>query len=40
MGSGSKERIDIKALPAGKELVKARNTKVPLFTYASEERFK
>ena len=35
-----KERIDIKALPAGKELAKAKNKKIPFFTYASEERFK
>jgi uncharacterized hydrophobic protein (TIGR00271 family) len=35
-----KERINIKALPAGKELLKAKNAKIPLFTYASEERFK
>ena len=39
-GKKTKERINIKALPAGKELLKARNTKIPLFTYASEERFK
>jgi len=36
----TKERINIKALPAGKELLKAKNAKIPLFTYASEERFK
>ena len=35
-----KEQIRIDALPAGKELVKARNRKVPFFAYASEERFK
>lgn len=35
-----KEKIDIKALPSGKELIKAINSKVPFFTYASEERFK
>jgi len=35
-----KEKIDVKGLPAGKELIKAKNRKIPLFTYASEERFK
>lgn len=35
-----KEQVNIKALPADKELVKAKNRKVPFFTYASEERFK
>lgn len=35
-----KERVNISALPAGKELQKAANKKVPFFTYASEERFK
>ncbi|MGW8161765.1 MAG: TIGR00341 family protein, partial [Desulfobulbales bacterium] len=35
-----KELILVDALPAGKELQKARNRKVPIFTYASEERFR
>ncbi len=35
-----KEQVNVKALPAGKELIKAKNRKVPVFTYASEERFK
>jgi len=35
-----KEQINVRALPAGKELIKARHSKVPLFAYASEERFK
>lgn len=35
-----KEVINIEALPEGKELIKARNKKVPFFAYASEERFK
>lgn len=35
-----KERYNISALPAGKELQKAINKKIPFFTYASEERFK
>lgn len=35
-----KELINVKALPAGKELIKAKNKNVPFFTYASEERFK
>ncbi len=35
-----KEQVNVKALPAGKELIKAKNRKVPFFTYASEERFK
>jgi uncharacterized hydrophobic protein (TIGR00271 family) len=35
-----KEQVNVKALPAGKELIKAKNSKVPFFTYASEERFK
>jgi len=35
-----KEQVNVKALPAGKELIKAKNRKVPIFTYASEERFK
>jgi len=34
------EQVNVKALPAGKELIKAKNRKVPVFTYASEERFK
>ena len=36
----AKEQSNVKALPAGKELIKAKNRKIPLFTYASEERFK
>jgi len=36
----AKEEINISALPAGKELIKAQNRKVPFFAYASEERFK
>jgi len=39
-GKKVKEQIHVKALPAGKELIKAKNRKIPLFTYASEERFK
>lgn len=38
--SPDKEKILIKSLPVGKELLKAKNAKVPFFTYASEERFK
>lgn len=34
------EKHDTKFLPAGKELSKAINKRVPFFTYASEERFK
>ncbi len=36
----TKEHYNISALPAGKELQKAVNKKIPFFTYASEERFK
>lgn len=36
----SKEKFAVGSLPAGKELIKARNKRVPFFTYASEERFK
>ena len=35
-----KELINVSALPSGKELIKARNKKIPFFAYASEERFK
>ncbi len=34
------ERIDIKNLPAGRELKKARNRIIPFFAYASDARFK
>lgn len=37
---GKSEKLATKYLPAGKELSKAVNRKVPFFTYASEERFK
>jgi uncharacterized hydrophobic protein (TIGR00271 family) len=38
--TGARERIDINNLPREKELLKARNQKrIPLFSYASEERF-
>jgi uncharacterized hydrophobic protein (TIGR00271 family) len=36
----SDERIDIKHLPIGSELTKAKKKAIPLFPYASEERFK
>ena len=36
----SAERVSIKSLPAGKEVAKAVNKRVPFFSYASEERFK
>jgi len=36
----AREKIQVGGLPAGKEVIKARNRKVPFFTYASEERFK
>ncbi len=39
-GKPSGEKNITGALPVGKELNKARNKRVPLFTYASEERFK
>ena len=39
-GKKVKEQINVRALPAGKELIKAKNRKIPFFTYASEERFK
>jgi uncharacterized hydrophobic protein (TIGR00271 family) len=35
-----KKRTNISALPSGKELIKARNKKIPFFTYASEDRFR
>jgi uncharacterized hydrophobic protein (TIGR00271 family) len=34
------ERIEIKNLPAGKELAKAKKKRIPFFSYASEERFR
>ena len=34
------ERIEVKNLPAGKELAKAAKKRIPLFSYASEERFR
>ena len=34
------ERIEIKNLPAGKELAKAVQKRIPIFSYASEERFR
>ena len=38
--AGVREKIDIKNLPREKELLKVRNQKrIPLFSYASEERF-
>jgi len=39
-GSDRAEKFVTSSLPAGKELSKARNRRVPFFTYASEERFK
>ncbi len=41
-GEGAKntERIEIKNLPAGKELTKATKKRIPFFSYASEERFR
>lgn len=36
----SNERIDIKHLPVGSELTKAKKKAIPFFPYASEERFK
>jgi uncharacterized hydrophobic protein (TIGR00271 family) len=39
-GQETKERIDIRNLPIGSELTKARKRAVPFFSYASEERFK
>jgi uncharacterized hydrophobic protein (TIGR00271 family) len=36
----SNEHIDIKHLPIGSELTKAKKKAIPLFPYASEERFK
>ena len=38
--SSEKEKINIKNLPIGKELIKAKNEAIPFFSYASEERFK
>lgn len=34
------EKFITQTLPKGKELIKARNKRVPFFTYASEERFR
>ncbi len=34
------ERIEVRNLPAGKELLKAENKRIPFFSYASEERFR
>ncbi|MCK5529478.1 MAG: TIGR00341 family protein [Kiritimatiellae bacterium] len=34
------ERIDVHNLPAGRELSKARDKRIPFFAYASEERFR
>ncbi|HHD56330.1 MAG TPA: TIGR00341 family protein [Desulfobulbaceae bacterium] len=36
----SHERIEVENLPAGKELTKAINRRIPLFSYASEQRFR
>lgn len=36
----TKEKFTIDNLPVGKELLKARQKKIPFFAYASEERFK
>ena len=35
-----REKFVTKSLPSGKELEKARNKRIPFFTYASEDRFK
>jgi uncharacterized hydrophobic protein (TIGR00271 family) len=40
VGGDRTEKFVTSSLPAGKELTKARNRRVPFFTYASEERFK
>lgn len=34
------ERIEVKNLPAGRELTKAGKKRIPIFSYASEERFR
>lgn len=39
-GAKNTERIEIKNLPAGKELSKATKKRIPFFSYASEERFR
>ena len=39
-GQEAKERVDVRNLPIGNELTKARKRAVPFFSYASEERFK
>ena len=39
-GVSGREKFVVGSLPVGKELIKARNKRIPLFTYASEERFK
>ena len=36
----TKERVDVRNLPIGSELTKAKKRAVPFFSYASEERFK
>jgi len=36
----AKRTTNINALPSGRELLKAKNKKVPIFAYASEERFR
>jgi multisubunit Na+/H+ antiporter MnhG subunit len=36
----AKERVDVRNLPIGNELTKAKKRAVPFFSYASEERFK
>ncbi len=38
--SNAKEKFRTASLPEGKELVKAREKRLPFFTYASEQRFK
>ena len=35
-----KERLEIKNLPAGRELIKAKKKRIPFFSYASEDRFR
>jgi uncharacterized hydrophobic protein (TIGR00271 family) len=39
-GKEAKERVDVRNLPIGNELTKAKKRAVPFFSYASEERFK
>lgn len=38
--SDQSEIVDVKQLPAGRELAKALDARIPLFAYASEERFR